>query len=135
MEQKKITPEEELKIRQDVRKELESIEQKKSTNKTDSDDLNHTFEYELEKKRIRSEEIEKFYLERGYKKYINHYGVVEWLTPEQYEKRMERKAKARRKKGHSKKKKNITTFILMGIIVVLVLVLVLLFVKYTFAGK
>ncbi|MCD6578483.1 hypothetical protein J7L48_03330 [bacterium] len=135
MEQKKMTPQEERSIREEIRRELESIENKKDNNRNEEDDNTHTFEYELEKKRIRNEEIEKFYLEKGYKKYINHYGVIEWLTPEKYEKRMERKKKARGKKGKSKKKKNITIFVLMGIIITLVLVLVLLFVKYTFAGK
>ncbi len=97
-----LTPEEEKKLREEIRKKLEEKEKKLREAKTRE-------EFERQKKleeriraRIREEEEEKFYTEKGYVKYINRHGEVEWITPEEAE---HRKSRKRTKKASSRKKR------------------------------
>lgn len=52
-------------------------------------------ERENELRQLKEKVEEQFYRKRGYKRYINHRGKVLWLTPEEYEFRMERKRRHR----------------------------------------
>lgn len=89
----------EKKIREEIRKKLEEEFQKKQSENQSKG--NFTREELLLRKKIRQEEEEKFYKAKGLVKYINRYGEVEWLTPEEEQKRYAR----RKKRKHSWKKK------------------------------
>jgi len=77
-----LSEEEKQRIREQVRRELEQRFRSK--------------EQEEEIRRIREEEERKFYESKGFKKYVNHRGHVEWLTPEEIKHRQ----KARRVRKH-----------------------------------
>jgi hypothetical protein len=96
-----LTPEEEKRLREQVRQRLEKRLKKMS--ETNSEDVARQSKMEERlRKQIMEEEEERFYTERGYVKYVNHRGGVEWLTPEEAE---ERKSKRRTGKGSSRRKK------------------------------
>jgi cation transport ATPase len=127
--EKKLSEEEEKKIRAEIREKLAKSEEKKDQSVNKEHEID-SFAFELEKKRIRDEETEKFYVDRGYKKYIDHYGAIEWLTSEEYNKRIMRKKRAKSKRHDSKKRQTYTTAVLMAIIIILVALLALIFVNY-----
>ena len=96
-----LTPEEEKQLREQVRQRLEKRLEKMSATKAEDAARQAKMEERL-RKQIMEEEEERFYTERGYVKYVNHRGGVEWLTPEEAE---ERKSKRRTTKGSSRRKK------------------------------
>jgi hypothetical protein len=96
-----LTPEEEKQLREQVRQRLEKRLEKMSATKAEDAARQAKMEERL-RKQIMEEEEERFYTERGYVKYVNHRGGVEWLTPEEAE---ERKNNRRTTKGSSRRKK------------------------------
>jgi hypothetical protein len=77
---------EEQRLREMVRRELEAREDIKSKEK--SSEVKLTTIDELERKRIIDEEIQQFYLARGdYKQVENEDGELEWLTADEAEDR------------------------------------------------
>ena len=97
-----LTPDEEKRLREKIQRELRERE---ATLRADKDQKEEERQRKLEsqlREKIREEEEEKYFTERGYIKYINHHGLVEWLTPEEVEKRKKRR---RSKKTSSKRKK------------------------------
>ena len=134
---KQLSKEEEKKIRADALKELKIKEERKEQRideKMFSGSEADKFALEMEKRRIKDEETERYYSEKGFRKYVNHHGQVEWVTEEDYNKRMDRKVRSKKRKNRSKRQQVYTTAVLMTIIVVLVLTIALLFVKYTGGG-
>ncbi|HID12174.1 MAG TPA: PEGA domain-containing protein [Candidatus Latescibacteria bacterium] len=77
-----LSKEEEQRIREQVRRELEQRFKNR--------------EREEEVRRIREEEERKFYESKGLRRYVNHRGHVEWLTPEE----IRRRKKARKVHRH-----------------------------------
>lgn len=57
-------------------------------------------EVERERQKIRAEVEAEFYSSRGYKRYLDHLGIVRWLTPDEYDARM------KRRHGHRKRSRN-----------------------------
>lgn len=84
-----LTPEEEQRLREEIRKSLEEEERRKA---------GETSQLERERERIRREEEEKFYRARGLVRYEDSWGRVEWITPEEAEPRRRRR-KYRRKRS------------------------------------
>ncbi len=125
-----LNEKEERELREKIRHELIEIENKKAEMEGSGKNLD-SHVLEVEKKRIKNEEIEKFYTEKGYKKYINHYGMTEWLLPDEFNRRMARKEKSLKRKNSSKKKQMLNTILLMVIIVILVMVIGVIIIKYT----
>ncbi len=96
-----LTPDEEKKLRQEIR---ESLEKRLARERESQENIDTSRQQKLEERlrqQIREEEEEKFYSDRGFVKYLNHRGGVEWLTPEELE---ARRQKRRSKKGSSRRK-------------------------------
>ncbi len=86
-----LTPEEEKKLREEIRRKLEERERRMKQSQEKAEEERQKHLEERLRARIREEEEERFFTERGYVKYINRHGEVEWLTPEEAEKRRGRK--------------------------------------------
>ncbi|RMG67712.1 MAG: PEGA domain-containing protein [Calditrichaeota bacterium] len=86
-----LTPEEEKRLREEIRRKLEERERRMKQSQEKAEEERQRHLEERLRARIREEEEERFFTERGYVKYINRYGEVEWLTPEEAEKRRGRK--------------------------------------------
>ncbi|MCK4590739.1 MAG: hypothetical protein KAT86_03220, partial [Candidatus Latescibacteria bacterium] len=117
-----LSPDEVRQLREKVRRELEQAESEESRQKQLQEQEEKQKQLEADRQQIVLEEQEKFYKERGLQKYLNHYGKVEWLTPEQIEAR--RKKTVRRKKSrskhsrrHSSRKRRVLDTILLGLVV------------------
>lgn len=84
----------EKKIREEIRRQLEEEFLQKSKGLKESGKGSSISKEELiQRERIRREEEEKFYSEKGLVPYINRYGEKEWLTPEEAERRKSRRRK------------------------------------------
>jgi len=98
-----LTPEEEKRLREEIQRELEKRETTLRANKEQKEEeRQRKLENQLREK-IREEEEERYFTEKGYVKYINHQGLVEWLTPQEAE---HRKKKRRSKRISSKRQKH-----------------------------
>ena len=115
-----LSPEEEKRIREEIRKKLEEREEK---------ELNDRARYEMERQkrleekiraRIKQEEEEKFYTEKGYVKYKNRHGEFEWITKDEAEQRKKQRRKKKSSGYHSYKRK-ITRRHLINIFIISVL--------------
>ena len=102
-----LTPEEEKKLREEIRKKLEAREERYRESKQKEEELRRQRLEDRLRAKIREEEEEKYYRERGYVQYKNRHGEVEWVTPEEKEKRQNsrrtRKVSSRRKRQKRKK--------------------------------
>ncbi|MCB0286713.1 MAG: PEGA domain-containing protein [Calditrichaeota bacterium] len=96
-----LTPEEEKQLRDQIREKLEKRLERSQENQDDSNAARQAKLEERLRQQIREEEEEKFYSDRGYVKYTNHRGGIEWLTPEEAE---HRRSKRRTTKGSSRRK-------------------------------
>ncbi len=96
-----LTPDEEKRLREQIRAELERRLQREQSQKEDIDAGRQEKLEERLRQQIREEEEERFYQERGFVKYINHRGGVEWLPLEEAE---IRQMKRRSKKGSSRRR-------------------------------
>ncbi len=117
-----LSPEQERQLREKVRRELEETEAERIRQRQLQEEEERKRLLEEERQRIILEEREKFYRERGLQKYVNHFGRVEWLTPEQIEAR--KRKIVQRKKGHSKhskhhssRKRKVLDLVLLGVVV------------------
>ncbi|RMF60111.1 MAG: PEGA domain-containing protein [Calditrichaeota bacterium] len=97
-----LTPEEEKRLREKIRKELEERESRIRESKEQEEKIRQQQLEERIRQKIKEEEEERFYQERGYVKYINHRGEVEWITPEEAKKRSGRR---RSRKTSSRQRK------------------------------
>lgn len=102
-----LTPEEEKKIREEIRKQLEEQEKRLRAGKEQEDLQRRTRLEQQIREKIKQEEEERFFTEKGYVKYINRYGETEWLTPEEAERRQNRirsRKTSSRHKQHKRKR-------------------------------
>lgn len=105
-----LTPEEEKKYREEIRKRLEDREKKeRSRQKSEEDEKMMLLEQRL-RAQIKEEEEQKFFSDRGYVKYVNRHGEAEWLLPDEAEKRKNRRRSKKESSGkhhHRSKTRNI----------------------------
>lgn len=125
-----LTPDEEKKLREEIRKKLEEREKRILEQKKHDEDakLNH-LEERLRAK-IKEEEEEKYFRERGYVKYKNRHNEIEWLLPEEAEKRKNSRRTSRPGSHHHRKKKRLRNIIIDAVIVVVTLMVVAFIYKY-----
>jgi PEGA domain len=123
-----LTPEEEKRLREDIQKELEKREMELRENKEHKEEeRRRKLEKQLREK-IRKEEEEKYFIERGYVRYINHQGLVEWLTQQEAEQRKKTRRSKRGSSKHKKHQKKRIIQIVSNIGIILVAGMILLFV-------
>lgn len=122
-----LTPEEEKRLREEIRNELERREKSLREDKQQKEAERQQRLEQRMREKIREEEEEKYFSQKGYVKYINHQGLAEWIKPEEAERR---KQKRRSKKSSSRYKKyqkrrliriavNTSIFALAGIILLI----------------
>lgn len=131
-----LTPGEEKKLREEIRKDLEKreIELKENREQKEEERL-RKLEKQLREK-IREEEEEKYFTEKGYIKYFNHQGLVEWLTQEEAEQRKKRRRSKRGSSKHKKHQKKRTIQIVSNIGIIFVAGMILLFLyKFNLSGS
>ncbi len=132
-----LTPEEERRLREKIRKELEERERRiRESKEAEEKERQRRFEERL-RMQIREEEEERFYTERGYVKYINHRGGVEWLTPEEAEQRKKRRRsrKPTSRRATMKRRKRIQLAINLGIVFVALATFLYFYKFYPSRGK
>lgn len=119
-----LNPEEEKRFREEIRKKLEEREKREREQKKNAEENKQKQLEERLRARIKEEEEEKFFTERGYVKYVNRYGEVEWRTPQEIEKRKEsrrkRRSSSRRRKLKRKRVLLINTALAAGVIFVFI---------------
>ena len=119
-----LSPQEEAKARELVRKELEEAEEKKSE---EVEKRKEFLEYKRaaeEKQRIIEEEQEKYYRGKGLEKYTTPLGATEWLTPEEIERRTEKIKKTVVKRGSGRRRRRKRRVLIRRIVGDMLLVLV-----------
>ncbi len=132
-----LTPEEEKRLREKIRKELEERERRiRESKEAEERERQRRFEERL-RMQIREEEEERFYTERGYVKYINHRGGVEWITPEEAEQRKQRRRsrKPMSRRAARKKRKMIQLAINASIVLIALFVFLYFYKFYPARGK
>ena len=97
-----LTPDEEKRLREQIRQELEAREERIKDSKLREREGRQRNLEERIRRQIRDEEEENYFTERGYVKHVNRYGETEWLTPEERETRKNRR---RSKKTTSSRRK------------------------------
>lgn len=97
-----LTPEEEKRYREEIRKRLEERLRKEEDFKKRQEEERQQLLEERLRAQIREEETERYFTEKGFVKYINRHGEVEWLSPEEAEKRGGRR-RGKKKSGSSRK--------------------------------
>lgn len=102
-----LTPDEEKKLREQIRKELEERERRIIENRKKEESTRHEILEKRFRQQIIEEEEERFFSERGYVKYVNRYGGTEWLTPEEVEQRQNRRRSKKSSHRRSQKRKNL----------------------------
>jgi hypothetical protein len=130
-----LTPGEEKKLREEIRKDLDKreIELKENREQKEEERL-RKLDKQLREK-IREEEEEKYFTERGYAKYTNHQGLVEWLTQEEAEQRKKRRRSKRGSSRHKKHQEKRTIHIVSNIGIIFVAGMILLFLyKFNLSG-
>ena len=123
-----LTPEEEKKLRKKIQEELEKREQIFKEEKQKRDEQRRQKLEENLRQKIREEEEEKYYTERGYVKYTNHQGLVEWLPPEEAERRRQKrryKNSGSTHRKHQKKRRiqfaiNVSIIVFIGIVLLVI---------------
>jgi hypothetical protein len=102
-----LSPQEEKRIRAEVRARLEDLEAKRLRRAGREDDRKRQeeLERERERRRIIREEEERFFREKSYRRFVDRAGNVRWLSPEQVEKRKVEIDKRRRRSRASRIRK------------------------------
>ncbi|HQU72528.1 MAG TPA: PEGA domain-containing protein [Calditrichia bacterium] len=115
-----LTPEEEKKLREQIRENLQDREKRMVDNKEKAREGRQRGLEERLRRQIREEEEERYFSERGYVKHTNRYGEVEWLHPEEKEMRVNRRrsSKGNRKKSRRKRRIYLQWAINAGILIV-----------------
>jgi len=111
-------------LRARVRAELEAKEQKRleQDEKRDTNVLKQRIIREIER-----EEEERYYIERGYRRFVDKTGNVKWFSPEQYRKwETERTRHQKRRKSLSyylsgRKTRKTVILVLAGIVIVVIM--------------
>ncbi len=125
-----LTPEEEQRLRDEIRKKLEERERKETQHKIQSEEEKREQLEERLRAKIKEEEEEKFYSEKGYVKYKNRHGEIEWLLPEDAERRKNSRRKHKPTTHHYHKRRALrNTLINTALVVGALLVLAFLY-KY-----
>lgn len=88
-----LTPEEEQQLREQIRANLAARERQRSAAQDHEDQGRQQQLEERLRQQIAEEEETRFYRERGYVQYKNRQGIIEWVTPEEAEKRAGRRSK------------------------------------------
>lgn len=131
-----LTPEEEKKLREEIRKELENKERILHEDKQRKEMERRERLEKMMREKIREEEEEKYFSQKGYVKYVNHQGLVEWVKPEEAE---SRKQKRRSKKSSSRykrhRKKRLIQIAVNGGIFILAGIILLVLYKFNFSKK
>lgn len=127
-----LTPEEEKKFRDEIRKELEERDRRDRVSK-DQEQVDRSQHLESRLRRqIAEEEEEKYFTDRGFVRYLNRHGGVEWLTPDEAEnrrsRRRTRKKTPSRRKAHRNKK--FVQWIINGVMVVFALAVFMYLLRY-----
>ncbi len=131
-----LTPEEEKKLREEVRRKLEEREKKYRTLKEQEEAQRRRQLEERLRLKIKEEEEEKFYTERGYVKYINRHGETEWITPEEAEKRKARRRMKKSSSHRSEKSRTVQNILINGGLIVFLLAIFLIVYRFNFpTGK
>ena len=129
-----LSPEEEKRIREEIRKKLEEREKKERTDQARYESERQKRLEERMRAKIRQEEEEKFYAEKGYVKYKNRHGEFEWITADEAEDRKKRRRKKKTSGYHSHKNKITRKRLINSAIVLVVVVISVLIFKY-FPGR
>lgn len=101
-----LTPEEEQNLREEIRRDLEEREHRMSESKEKEQVKRQQSLESRIRQQIFEEEEERYFTERGYIKYVNRYGGVEWLTPEEAEQRQERRRSKKKSSGRRARRRN-----------------------------
>jgi len=99
-----LTPDEEKKLREQIRN---GLQQREERIRESLDDRTSSRQEQMEmrmRQMIREEEETKYFSERGFVKHKNRYGEIEWLPKEESERRQERR-RTSKPKGNKKNKK------------------------------
>lgn len=97
-----MTDEERRAVEDRLRAELEADHRRRVEQATAPSPLEQAAREEAarrERERLEAEVREAFYLEKGYKRYENSRGQIEWLLPDEYERRMRRRKRTRSPRG------------------------------------
>ncbi len=129
-----LTPDEEKKLREEIRKKLEGREQKEREHKQRAESEKSRLLEERMRAKIKEEETEKYYSEKGYVKYKNRHGETEWLLPEEAEKRQSRRRSTGRSKQSRKAKARRNLYINLAIVIVVTAVFAVVY-KYNPGNK
>jgi len=122
-----LTPEEEKRLREEIRKKLEErLRKEKNLKKQEQESKQKQLEARLRKK-IEEEEEERYYTEQGLIKYINRHGEVEWITPEEAEKRKNSR-RSRKPSSHRRHRKTTTKKIVINVALIFAILFVMLFI-------
>ena len=125
-----LTPEEEKRFREEIRKKSEEREKReREQRKKEEEERRIQLEARLRAK-ILEEEEERYFNEKGYVKYINRHGEVEWLPPEEAEKR-KRTRRSRRSSSHRSTKKKLYRNLFLNL-AILISGITIFFVVYRF---
>ncbi len=100
-----LTPEEEKRLREEIRARLEQREKKERQIKEKAEEQRRNQLEDRLRLKIKEEEEEQFYTGRGYVKYVNRHGETEWIQPEEADRR---KASRRTRKSSAGRKKRIS---------------------------
>lgn len=125
-----LTPEEEKRLREQIRKDLRERERRMlESNQKEETSRQKNLESRI-RQQIVEEEEERYFTEQGYVKYVNRYGGVEWLMPEEAEKRQGRRRSKKKSSGRRTQRRKRTLLkwaINLSIILVALVVFIYLF--------
>lgn len=121
-----LTPEEEKNYRQEIREKLQAREER---DKYEQDHHDKERQKQLENRiraKIKEDEEEKFYTEKGYIKYRNRHGEIEWITPAEADQRKKRRKKKKSSRYSRRNKilrrRLLNTLLLLGTGVIFIVV-------------
>ena len=86
-----LTPEEEKRLRDQIREELEERERRLSSAREKKEETRRERLETRLRNQIKEEEEEEYFTSKGYVRHKNRYGEVEWLPPEEAEQRKNRR--------------------------------------------
>lgn len=101
-----LTPEEERQLREQIRANLETRERQRNVAQDQEDQGRQQQLEERLRQQIAEEEETRFYRERGYVQYKNRQGIIEWVSPEEAEKRSGRRSKRKSSSRRKARRRN-----------------------------
>lgn len=127
-----LTPDEEKQLREQIRRDLQERERRMLESKEkEQGDRQKNLESRI-RQQIVDEEEEKYFSEKGYVKYINRHGSVEWLTPQEAEERQNRRRSQKKSSGRRarRRKSFIVKWVVNGGIVLFALMVFMYLLRY-----